>query len=230
MAFSVTGVSGSVRRPSRTSALVRTLLAAVDRRLGPDNYLEQPMLGRPGVDARSVGGGTPRQGTAADRRERRLTHIEMAEVAPLIFSSLTRAQTSAAGEAVVRSVETADALIVATPVYRASYTGALKHLFDLVSHEALIGMPVILAAAGGSNLHGLVTEHQLRPLLSFFGALTVPTAIYATEADFDEYSLTSTAVINRIDRAADELARLIAGPPASARQPAAGRQPVAATL
>jgi FMN reductase len=159
-----------------------------------------------------------------------LTFIEMADAAPVIFSSLTRAQTSTASEAIVRSVETADALIVATPVYRASYTGALKHLFDLVSHEALLGKPVILAATGGSHLHGLVTEHQLRPLLSFFGALTVPTTIYATEADFDGYSLISAAVIDRIDRAADELARLIAGPPASARQPATSRQLVTATL
>jgi FMN reductase len=204
MVFSVTGISGSVRRPSRTSALVSDLMAAVDRRLGPD--------------------------ADTGRLEHRLTSIEMVDAAPLIFSSLTRAQASTAVGAIIRSVETADALIVATPVYRASYTGALEHLFDLVSHEALIGKPVILAATGGSHLHGLVTDHQLRPLLSFFGALTVPTTIYATEADFDGYSLTSAAVTDRIDRAADELARLIAGPLASARQPSTGRQPVAAIL
>lgn len=227
MAFSVIGISGSVRRPSRTSALVSALLAAVDRRLGPDGHLNRPMLGPTGIAALSAGG---EQDTDAGQTEPRPTFIEMVDAAPLIFSSLTRAQTSAAGEAVVRSVETADALIVGTPVYRASYTGALKHLFDLVSHEALIGKPVILAATGGSHLHGLVTEHQLRPLLSFFGALTVPTAIYATEADFEGYSLTSQAVIDRIHRAADELGRLIAGPPASARQPAIGRQPIAAAL
>lgn len=230
MPFSVTGISGSVRRPSRTSALVRTLLTAVDRRLGPGSHLQPPKLGPTGLGAASAGGGAPEQDTDAGRPERRFTFIEMADAAPLIFSSLARAQTSAAGEAVVRSVETADALIVATPVYRASYTGALKHLFDLVNHEALIGKPVILAATGGSHLHGLVTEHQLRPLLGFFSALTVPTAIYATEADFDGYSLTNAAVTDRIDRAADELARLIAGPPTSARQSATDRQLVTATL
>jgi FMN reductase len=154
----------------------------------------------------------------------------MAESAPVIFSSLTRAQTSTASEEIVRSVETADALIVATPVYRASYTGALKHLFDLVDYQALVGKPVILAATGNGYLHGLVTEHQLRPLLSFFGALTVPTAIYASEADFVEYTLTSAAVLERIDRAADEIARLIASPPPSARLSATDRQLVTATL
>jgi NAD(P)H-dependent FMN reductase len=131
------------------------LLATVDRHLAPDGHVNPPMLGLTAIAARSPGGGgAPTQDTATNR-EHQLTFIEMADAAPLIFSSLTRAQTSAAGEAVVRSVETANALIVATPVYRASYTGALKHLFDLVNHEALVGKPVILAATGGSHLHGL---------------------------------------------------------------------------
>ena len=128
MAFSVTGISGSVRRPSRTSTLVRTLLATVDRRLDPE-------LGPTSVGEGYASGGPPKPGTSIDRFETRLTLIEMVDAAPVIFSSLTRAQTSTASEAIVRSVETADALIVATPVYRGSYTGALKHLFDLVSHE-----------------------------------------------------------------------------------------------
>jgi FMN reductase len=226
MAFSVTGISGSVRRPSRTSTLVRTLLAAVDLRLPDGRLYQQATLGPTSVSE----GLAPKPDTHRDRSVKRLTFIEMADAAPVIFSSLTRAQTSTASEAIVRSVETADALIVATPVYRASYTGALKHLFDLVDYQALAGKPVILAATGNSHLHGLVTEHQLRPLLSFFGALTVPTAIYASAADFAEYTLTSTAVLERIDRAADEIARLIAGPPTSARLSATDRQLVTATL
>jgi FMN reductase len=223
MAFSITGISGSVRRPSRTSTLVRTLLATVDRRLDPE-------VGPTSAGEGYASGGPPKPGTSIDRFETRLTVIEMADAAPVIFSSLTRAQTSTASEAIVRSVEAADALIVATPVYRGSYTGALKHLFDLVDHRALAGKPVILAATGNGHVHGLVTEHQLRPLLSFFGALTVPTAIYASEADFDEYTLTSAAVFDRIDRAADEIARLVAGPPTSARPSATDHQPVAATI
>jgi FMN reductase len=229
MAVSVTGISGSVRRPSRTCTLVRALLGAIEQQLESDGYMNRPRLGPTAIGAWSAGGGTPEQDTEARRREARLTLVDMADAAPLIFSSLTRPQTSPAGEAIVRSVETADALIVATPVYRGSYTGALKHLFDLVSHAALVGKPVILAATGSSHIHGLVTEHELRPLLGFFGALTVPTAIYAAEADFDEFTLTSAAVFERIGHAADDLARLIAGP-AMARKSATARQPAPATL
>ena len=49
----------------------------------------------------------------------------------------------------------------------------------------------------------------------------MPSAVYATEADFDQYTLTSPAVRDRVDRAADEVARLLA----PGRPPVAGRRP-----
>ena len=104
----------------------------------------------------------------------------------------------------------ADILVVGTPVYRASYTGLFKHVFDLVHYDALIGTTVVLTATGGSPLHGLVMEHQLRPLFGFFRAHTVPSAVYATEVDFDQYELTSPLVRERVQRAADEAVRFAA--------------------
>ena len=109
--------------------------------------------------------------------------------------------------------------MVATPVYKGSYSGALKHLFDLVRPNALTGKPVLVAATGGSPLNGLVTEHQLRPLFGFFNALTLPTAIFALESDFQNY---------RIDK--PELWRASNGPPPSSsscwrRNPAAADKP-----
>ncbi|MGH9916057.1 MAG: FMN reductase, partial [Pyrinomonadaceae bacterium] len=110
--------------------------------------------------------------------------IELVDAAPILFRALRADQLDEAGKAIIDAVETADILVVGSPVYRASYTGALKHLFDLVDFRALTGKRVILAATGGTPLHGLMTEHQLRPLFGFFNALTIPTAIYATESDF----------------------------------------------
>ncbi|PWR23218.1 NAD(P)H-dependent oxidoreductase [Zavarzinia compransoris] len=126
-----------------------------------------------------------------------------------LLAAPDRARLSEGGEALVRRVETADVLVVGTPVYRASYSGLFKHLFDLVHLEALAGKVAVLVATGGSPLHGLVTEHQLRPLLGFFGAYSVPTAIYAAEADFVDYRLTNPAITTRIERAASEAARLL---------------------
>ena len=105
-------------------------------------------------------------------------------------------------DAQIRAIETADALVVAS-VYRASYTGLFKHLFDLVHHEALIDVPVLLAATGGSERHALVIDHQLRPLFSFFQARTLPIGVYASESDFDQYQITNPALRARIALAVD---------------------------
>lgn len=97
------------------------------------------------------------------------------------------------------AVEAADALIVGTPVYRASFTGLFKHFFDFVEQTALVDVPVLLAASGGSERHALVLEHQLRPLFSFFQAQTLPIGVYATDKDFtSEYTIHSEFLRDRI--------------------------------
>ena len=97
------------------------------------------------------------------------------------------------------AVEAADALIVGTPVYRASFTGLFKHFFDFVEQTALVDVPVLLAASGGSERHALVLEHQLRPLFSFFQAQTLPIGVYATDRDFTpEYTVQSELLSARI--------------------------------
>ncbi len=78
----------------------------------------------------------------------------------------------------------ADVVVVATPVYKGSYTGLLKHFLDLLDPQALKGKIVILAAVGGSERHALVVEHQLRPLLGFFGTHAVPASLYLRDSDF----------------------------------------------
>jgi len=88
-------------------------------------------------------------------------------------------------------VEAADAYLVATPVYRATYTGALKNFFDLVPNDPngrdpLRGKVIGLLATGGSDHHYLVLEHQLRPLFGFFGAYTPAQAVYVSPKDFNE--------------------------------------------
>ena len=128
--------------------------------------------------------------------------IELGQLAPGLGRAIYRSQLPADVEAHLKAIETADALVVASPVFRASFTGLFKHLFDLVHQDALIDVPVLLAATGGSERHALVIEHQLRPLFSFFQARTLPIGVYASEGDFTGYELTSTALRDRIALAA----------------------------
>jgi FMN reductase len=69
-------------------------------------------------------------------------------------------------------------------------------------------------------MHGLVTEHQLRPLFGFLNALTLPTSVYAVESDFDNYHVSSARILERIERVADEAAyQLGLSRPAAAQRP-----------
>ncbi|MCB5189767.1 FMN reductase [Methylobacillus arboreus] len=128
--------------------------------------------------------------------------IELQKLGPLLGGSLSRLELPQPAVDEIIKIEEADLLAVATPVYRASVTGLFKHLFDFVGHETLFNTPVLLAATGGSDRHALVIDHQLRPLFSFFQALTLPVGVYASEADFSDldpgYGIGSDALQERI--------------------------------
>jgi FMN reductase len=138
--------------------------------------------------------------------------IELADIARPLGAALSRQELSAELEATLREIESADLLVVASPVYRGSYPGLLKHLFDLVDMNALIDTPVLLAATGGSERHALVLDHQLRPLFSFFQSITLPIGVYASEADFANYQISSDTLRARIQLAAERAVPLFAHP------------------
>ncbi len=127
--------------------------------------------------------------------EKRL--VELGQLAPQFAGATWRTHLPDTVERELAAVEQADVLVVATPVYRGSYTGLFKHFFDFIHEDALIDTPVLLAATGGSDRHALVIDHQLRPLFSFFQARTLPLGLYATDKDFVDYRLQDEALITR---------------------------------
>lgn len=135
--------------------------------------------------------------------------IELGEIGPEFAGALYRTDLPPAVLDDIAAIEGADLLVVASPVYRASYTGLFKHLFDFVHQDALIDVPVLLAATGGSDRHALVIEHQLRPLFAFFQTLTLPLGIYASEADFTNYQVSSPALRARIALAVERARPLL---------------------
>ena len=127
--------------------------------------------------------------------------ITLTDLGPSLAGALTRSQLPPQAEAELQRIETADLLVVASPVYRASFTGLFKHLFDFIDQYALVDTPVLLAASGGSERHALIIEHQFRPLFAFFQALTLPVGIYAHDSDFTDYRLTNETLRARIEKA-----------------------------
>ncbi|WP_406002473.1 NADPH-dependent FMN reductase [Streptomyces sp. NBC_00829] len=67
----------------------------------------------------------------------------------------------------------ADGVVIGTPVYKASYSGVLKALLDLLPQYALSGKTVLPLATGGTTAHVLAIDYALRPVLSSMGAAHV---------------------------------------------------------
>lgn len=137
--------------------------------------------------------------------------LRIAELAGHLAGSLERDTASPELLPALQAIEQADLLIVGSPVYRASYTGLFKHLFDLVDYQALKGVPVLLAASGGSERHALMIDHQLRPLFGFFQAHTLPYGLYASVEAFTDYAPTDSALLERIERALDPVVAFFQG-------------------
>lgn len=131
-----------------------------------------------------------------------VNYIKLSEIGTGLGGVISRSDLPANVQHALAAIETADALIVGTPVYRASFTGLFKHLFDFVDQFSLVDVPVLLAASGGSDRHALVLEHQLRPLFSFFQAQTLPIGVYATDQDFTNYQVSSPLLFERVKLAA----------------------------
>src|SRR5258707_14481858 len=85
---------------------------------------------------------------------------------------------------IVASVRAADGVIIASPVYRGSFTGALKNLLDHLPLESLAGKPVGIVAMGATPHHFLGVDWHLRDVLAWFGAIVVPTSVYLASSDF----------------------------------------------
>lgn len=128
---------------------------------------------------------------------------------------------------VIDKVVRSDALIIGTPVYRGSYIGSLKNLFDVLPNDALEGKPVGLVATGGTDHHFLAIEHELKPLIGFFYAHVIPGAVYANNTHYSDDDLVDAGVRKRLDTLSDsviEFARRVPRHIVGAERPAIPRR------
>lgn len=109
--------------------------------------------------------------------------IDLAGLAPRLFGA-DRGDVIAAQA----RVAAADLLIVATPVYKASYTGLLKAFLDGLGPNALSGTIAVPLVVSASAAHALVGEVHLRPLLVELGATVPSRALTLTEAQLGDPS------------------------------------------
>ncbi|MGW4893223.1 FMN reductase [Kitasatospora sp. NPDC004240] len=145
-----------------------------------------------------------------------VTVIELRDLATEIAHNFVTGFPGARLREAVEAVTRADAVIAVTPIFTASYSGLFKSFFDVIDNDALTGKPVLIAATGGTPRHSLALEHAVRPLFTYLRAVVVPTAVYAATDDWGGAGDAHTdGLPARIERAAGELAALLAGRPAA---------------
>jgi FMN reductase len=83
----------------------------------------------------------------------------------------------------VEQVAGSRVVIVASPTYKATYTGLLKAFLDRFPHQGLDGVTAIPLMLGASHVHALAPEHGLRPLLVELGASVPTRGLYVLDAE-----------------------------------------------
>lgn len=109
---------------------------------------------------------------------------------------------------VLDKIAGADAFIVGSPIYRGTYSGAFKNLFDLIPNDSLKGKVVGIVATGGSDHHYLAIEHQFKPLFGYFNAYVIPGGVYASNKHFSDGVLLDEGIITRLKNLIEETVRL----------------------
>ena len=134
--------------------------------------------------------------------------VDLRDVASDVMNNMLTGFASPRLEKVIETVTNADAVIAVTPIFTTSYSGLFKSFIDILDPASLTGMPVLIAATGGTERHSLALDYAMRPLFTYLHAVVAPTAVYAASSDWGDAEST---LGERIERAAAEFASLVRG-------------------
>ena len=138
---------------------------------------------------------------------------EAIEVRDLPAQDLLHGRIEAPGlRSAFSAIERAHGIVVATPVYKASYTGVLKSFLDLLPQFGLTGKVVLPLATGGTVAHVLSIDYALRPVLASLGALHVTTGLFLLDKTIERTDaglLIDPEVNKRLDVVIDEFASAV---------------------
>ncbi|TLS54037.1 NADPH-dependent FMN reductase [Paenibacillus antri] len=108
--------------------------------------------------------------------------VKTVNVSELPAEDLVRANfASAAIQEKVRWVEAAQAVILVSPVYKASYTGVLKLFLDMLPQKGLERKIVLPLFVGGSMAHLLSIDYALKPVVSALAGRHILGGVYGVD-------------------------------------------------
>jgi FMN reductase len=84
----------------------------------------------------------------------------------------------------IKDVAASDLLVVASPTYKATYTGLLKLFLDRIAGGGLAGVTAVPLMLGGDWRHSLAADMLLKPVLVELGATCPTRGLFLTDSDY----------------------------------------------
>ncbi|QNE18034.1 NADPH-dependent FMN reductase [Kribbella qitaiheensis] len=124
--------------------------------------------------------------------------VDLVTFAPAIFQGEAAAEADrTALDNAIDLASSASVLVLATPVYKGSYTGLLKSFLDVLPHQALAGSVVIPVTISAAPSHKLLADIHLRPVLAELGASVPTPAVALEERDLEDLQLAVSAWVRK---------------------------------
>jgi len=128
-------------------------------------------------------------------------------------------------ERIVDLIQTGDVFLIGTPVYRGTYTGALKNLIDHAPLSTFENKPIGLLATGATAHHYLMIDHEMRAVLAWSNAYLLPGSVYVENRHYADGKISDSQVNERLQQLgksaiqmAQKLNGLVAEPQCLTRQ------------
>ncbi|TCM48169.1 NADPH-dependent FMN reductase [Kribbella sp. VKM Ac-2568] len=122
--------------------------------------------------------------------------VDLVTFAPAFFQGEAASEENReALDSAIELASSASVLVLATPVYKGSYTGLLKSFLDVLPPQALAGSVVVPVTVSAAPSHKLLADLHLRPVLAELGASVPTPAVALEERDFEDLQLPVSAWI-----------------------------------
>ena len=124
--------------------------------------------------------------------------VDLVTFAPAIFQGEAAAEADrVALDNAIDLAASASVLVLATPVYKGSYTGLLKSFLDVLPHQALAGSVVVPVTISAAPSHKLLADIHLRPVLAELGASVPTPPVALEEKDLEDLQLAVSAWVRK---------------------------------
>src|SRR6478735_1160893 len=114
-----------------------------------------------------------------EKYEVKTVHVRDLPAADLVYANFS----SPAIQEAQKKVADADAVIIVSPIYKASYTGILKTFLDLIPEKGLHNKTVLPIATGGTIAYLLALDYVFKPTLSVLGATALIHGVYIVDSE-----------------------------------------------